>query len=168
MNAKKLVLPGVGHFQAAMQCLQSTGLTEALNVAVLEKQVPVLGICLGMQLMARKSEEGSVDGLGWFDAEVVKMRAKNWAKYKIPHTGWNGLRHKRKAALTDGITEGSEFYFLHSYQWQTRCEGDVLSETEYESMFPSVVGKDNIFGVQFHPEKSHTVGEKLLRNFVEL
>lgn len=167
-SADKLILPGVGHFQKAMENLRQLGLIEALNEAVHSRQIPILGICLGMQLMTRRSEEGDVSGLGWFDAEVVKFRVHDKVKYKVPHMGWNQTLVKNESLLTEGLPELSEFYFVHSYHVKADDPEDILSVTEYEYRFPSAIGKGHIFGVQYHPEKSHDVGEALLRNFVEI
>jgi len=164
----KIILPGVGHFATAMSRLRSLNLVEALSEAVLVKQKPVLGICLGMEVMARRSEEGEGEGLGWFEAAIVKLDISDKLKYKIPHIGWNQIQIRKKSALMNNIPECSEFYFLHSYRMELFESQDLLNETEYESVYPSAVEKDNIFGVQYHPEKSHDVGVQLLRNFVEL
>jgi glutamine amidotransferase len=164
----KIILPGVGHFATAMSRLRSLNLVEALSEAVLVKQKPVLGICLGMEVMARRSEEGEGEGLGWFEAAIVKLDISDRLKYKIPHIGWNQIQIRKKSALMNNIPECSEFYFLHSYHLELAEPQDLLNETAYESVYPSAVEKGNIFGVQYHPEKSHDVGVQLLRNFVEL
>jgi glutamine amidotransferase len=168
LNAKKIVLPGVGHFAKAMSNLKEMNLLNALNEAVLTKKTPILGICLGMELMAKKSEEGNVAGLGWINAEIVRFDVSNNLKYKIPHMGWNKINIKKNSPLMSGITESSEFYFAHSYHIKTFDESDVLNESEYDYAFVSAIAKDNIFGVQYHPEKSHDAGFQLLKNFVEL
>ncbi|HEX4877933.1 MAG TPA: imidazole glycerol phosphate synthase subunit HisH [Chitinophagaceae bacterium] len=168
-RAAKLILPGVGHFGKAMQNLEQTGLIEVLHEAVLVKKTPVLGICLGMQLMASFSEEGDARGLGWFDARVERFRITNTDLYKVPHMGWNTLTHEKPASpLLQGITTADEFYFVHSYHITTNIAEDALTKTPYEYLFVSSIEKANIFGVQFHPEKSHTAGEKMLRNFLNL
>ena len=182
LNASKLILPGVGHFGKAMENLRSMNLIAALNEAVLIKKTPILGICLGMQLMAKSSEEGtenrelraesrdlfSVKGLGWFDAEVVKFRVHDTLRYKVPHTGWNSISIEKESPLMNGIPVNSEFYFVHSYYMKANDASDVLNYTDYESKFASAVSKENIFGFQYHPEKSHDVGLLLLKNFLEL
>lgn len=168
MNSDKIVLPGVGHFGRAMASLKEMNLIDALREAVLVKQKPVLGICLGMELMAKTSEEGNLEGLGWFDAETIKFRISNKLKYKIPHIGWNQIHIQKQSALMKGIPELAEFYFVHSYYLKLTDRSDVLNETEYEFTYPSAIEKDNIFGVQYHPEKSHDVGAQLLKNFIEL
>ena len=167
-NSQKIILPGVGHFQKAMSNLRELNLIEVLNEAALQQQKPILGICLGMQLMTRHSAEGNCAGLGWFDAELVKFRAFDVLKYKIPHMGWNQISIQKKSALMTDIPDLSEFYFVHSYHLSVADAADILNETEYEERFPSAIEKNNLFGVQYHPEKSHDVGVQLLRNFVNL
>lgn len=166
--ADKLILPGVGHFGKGMSNLHELGLIANLNAAVLEKKIPVLGICLGMQLMARQSEEGNIKGLGWFDADVVKFQVHDNLAYKVPHMGWNQILKAKESSLMKDVPDLSEFYFLHSYYLQCNHPADILNETEYESKFTSAVEKGNIFGVQYHPEKSHDIGEQVLRNFCNL
>ena len=167
-KAHKIILPGVGHFGKAMIKLEELGLISILKKEVIENKKPILGICLGMQLMARWSEEGNANGLGWIDAEVVKFKVNDVLKYKVPHTGWNQIKLKKESPLMQNIPDLSEFYFVHSYHFKTNDRTVVLNETDYEYSFVSAVEKDNIFGVQYHPEKSHDVGETLLKNFVQL
>jgi len=167
-SADKLILPGVGHFQQAMENLGKLNLFEALNEAVLARKRPILGICLGMQLMASHSEEGDARGLGWVEGDVVKIRAKDPLKFKVPHVGWNQIAISKESALMKGIPELSEFYFVHGYYLKHAAADEILNETEYEEKFTSAIEKDNIFGVQYHPEKSHDVGETLLKNFVTI
>lgn len=167
-DSDKLILPGVGHFGKAMSNLKELNLLDILNEAVLVKKKPLLGICLGMQLLAKKSEEGDAEGLGWFDAEVVKFQVSDKLKYKIPHMGWNQIYLKNKSALMKNIPELSEFYFVHSYHLKANDQSDLLNETEYDYIFASAIEKDNIFGVQYHPEKSHDAGAQLIKNFIEL
>lgn len=168
LKASKIILPGVGHFQKAMSNLKSSRLYEVLNEAALEKKIPILGICLGMQLMAKHSEEGNAVGFGWFEANVVRFRVSDTLRYKVPHIGWNSIQTTKSSALLKDIPENSEFYFVHSYHIVTEHENEILSLTEYDYSFVSALEKDNIFGVQFHPEKSHDVGELLLKNFISL
>jgi len=168
LKADKIILPGVGHFGKAMNNLKGLNLLNALNEAVLVKNTPILGICLGMQLMANKSEEGYVDGLKWVDGEVVKFRVTDHLKFKVPHMGWNQIEKIKKSKLLTGIDDQSEFYFVHSYHLLNNDQKDILAQTEYCYNFTSAIEKNNIFGVQFHPEKSHGTGEKLLKNFIEL
>lgn len=168
LGASKLFLPGVGHFSKAIQNLKSLHLYDALNEAVLVKKTPILGICLGLQLMAKHSEEGDVEGFGWFDAKVVHFKIQNQLKYKVPHMGWNSVRILKQSALVEDIPESQEFYFVHSYHIKSNNQEDVLATTEYEYPFVAALQKDNLYGVQFHPEKSHDIGEKMLANFLKL
>ena len=167
-NADKIILPGVGHFKKAMDNLKNGGLIEVLNENVLEKNKPILGICLGMQLMAKHSQEGSCSGLGWFDTEVEKINVSNTLRFKVPHTGWNSLEHISENLLMRNIQINSEFYFVHSYYIKTLNKNEILSRTKYETPFVSGIYRDNIFGVQFHPEKSHNSGDLLFKNFINL
>ena len=163
----KLILPGVGHFAAAVKELKDRRLWEFLNNSVLLHQKPILGICLGMQLMARYSAEGDAEGLGWFDADVVRFRISDKLHFKVPHMGWNTVEVKKKDPLFDNVDLNQGFYFVHSYHFQCNDLSDILNETLYEYPFVSAVQKGNITGVQYHPEKSHDEGEQLLRNFVK-
>lgn len=166
--ADKLILPGVGHFSNAMDNLKELGLIEILNKKVLEDRVPILGICLGMQLMAAKSEEGNYKGLGWFDAEVVKFNINDKLKYKIPQVGWNQIAIEKESKLMNSIPNLSEFYFVHSYHVKCNDKSDIVNTTDYENKFTSAIEKSNIYGVQYHPEKSHDVGIQMITNFIEL
>lgn len=166
--AAKLVLPGVGHFLQAMENLKRLRLIEPLNEAVLIKRIPVLGICLGLQLMARHSQEGDVDGLGWIEGEVVRFRPSDTLKFKVPHVGWNQVSIRKESALMKGIPNSSEFYFVHSYHFMADAAEDILNEAVYEHTFTAAIERDNVFGVQYHPEKSHDIGERLLGNFANL
>lgn len=168
INADKIILPGVGHFGTAMSRLAELDLLDALNEVVLSKRRPVLGICLGMELMARSSEEGNAVGLGWLEAQTVRFDIPNDSRYKIPHMGWNQVRVRKASGLMEGIEEGSEFYFAHSYHLKLSDPSDLLTETTYATDFPSAIEKGNIFGVQFHPEKSHDAGVRLLKNFADM
>jgi glutamine amidotransferase len=167
-SADKIILPGVGHFGKAMQHLQELDLIDILNKEVLVNKKPILGICLGMQLMAKQSEEGHAKGLGWIEANVVKFKIKDTLKYKIPHTGWNQISVLKQSLLMRNIPSLSEFYFVHAYHLELQNKADALNESEYEYNFISAVQKDAIYGVQYHPEKSHDVGEQLLKNFIDL
>ncbi len=163
-----LILPGVGHFANGVKKLKQTGIWELLNHKVLKEKTPILGICLGMQLMAKHSEEGNVEGLGWFDAEVVKFKIKNKLKHKVPHMGWNNVVIKKQSPLFNSVPEESMFYFVHSYHIKCNDKKDILTSTEYEYYFTSAIMKGNIYGTQFHPEKSHDWGEEVFRNFVNV
>jgi glutamine amidotransferase len=167
LQADKLLLPGVGHFGKAMEHLATLGLLPALHEAVKVRRTPILGICLGMQLFARWSEEGDAEGLGWIDAEVVRFAIDD-TRLKVPQMGWNTVRGSRGSPLLDGVTEQTEFYFVHAYHLVCRDRNDVLGETDYGYPFASAVEHANLSGVQFHPEKSHEAGEALLRNFLYL
>lgn len=167
-ESDKIILPGVGHFGKAMANLKELNLLDTLNEAVLVKKKPILGICLGMQLLAKHSEEGDSEGLGWFEAEVVKFDVSDKLKYKIPHMGWNQVSIKKTSSLMKNIPEMSEFYFVHSYHIKKEKHDETLNETDFEYTFTSAIEKENIFGVQYHPEKSHDAGAQLLKNFIEL
>ena len=147
-TADKLVLPGVGHFAQAILNLKSSGLFDPLNEKVLISYTPILGICLGMQLMARHSEEGNCDGFGWVNAEVKKFRVKKIVNFKVPHVGWTQIEIKKPSKLMQGIKNFSEFYFVHSYLCKCMDDADVLNITEYELPFVSAFKKQNIYGVK--------------------
>ncbi len=167
-TADKIILPGVGHFGKAMQNLRNLNLKDVLDETVLVQKRPILGICLGMQLMAKHSEEGNSTGLSWFNADVIRFNVSDTLKYKVPHTGWNQVSIKKESMLMKKIPDLSEFYFVHSYHFKCHHLPDVLNVTEFDYPFVSAVEKENIFGVQYHPEKSHEAGAQLLKNFVEL
>ena len=168
IKADKIILVGVGHFAKAMKNIKELNLLDTLNEVAIIKKKPVLGICLGMQLMANDSEEGNSEGLGWLDANVRKMQVDDTLRFKIPHTGWNKITQSKKSHLMKGIPESSEFYFVHSYHLMSNETSNILNETEYYFKFTSAIEKNNIFGVQYHPEKSHDIGEVLLKNFISL
>ena len=168
LSAERLILPGVGHFAKAMGNLRSRGLIEALNEAVLKQKIPILGICLGMQLMAQYSTEGDEEGLGWFDGSVVRFDVQDQLLYKVPHMGWNQAQQEKPSALLNDIEQHSEFYFLHSFHYVTKTLDEILMSTSYSYSFASAIEKDNIYGFQFHPEKSHDVGLHLLKNFASI
>lgn len=166
--AEKLILPGVGAFDRGMQNLRERGLIEVLSEKALDDRVPVLGLCLGMQLLTRGSEEGSEAGLGWLDADTVRFRfSANGDNLKVPHMGWNEVGVRRPHYLLgDGDAE-RRYYFAHSFHVVCSDPELVVAETKYGYSFPSIVARDNIVGAQFHPEKSHRYGMALLRNFLE-
>jgi len=168
-NASKIVLPGVGAFKDGMKSLEELGLIDILTEEIIKNKKPFLGICLGMQLIAKTSyENGQTDGLGWIDAEVVKFDfIASDKKLKIPHVGWNNVHYKNDNKLFEHIPNNSDFYFVHSYHFKTQ-ENIITSATDYGFDFVSSVNKDNIYAFQFHPEKSQTVGLKLIENFVNL
>lgn len=166
VNATKIILPGVGSFDTGMKNLREEGWIDKLSARVLTDKVPTLGICLGMQLMGKHSEEGKLDGLGWIDAETKHFQFQD-KSFKVPHMGWNDcIEQKKSKLLYDGVTE-RRFYFVHSYYVTMGSESDILFKTRYGFEFTSAFEKDNIIGVQFHPEKSHKFGLSLLKNFAE-
>jgi glutamine amidotransferase len=168
LSATKLILPGVGHFKSAMDNLKSYDLIDTLNIAVLEQKKPILGICLGMQLMTTYSEEGNLKGLSWIDGTIKKFDFEDKANFKRPHMGWNQTKHHKQSALLKDINENSEYYFVHSFYMVSNDSADVLCSTKYELEFTSAFEKNNIFGVQFHPEKSHSSGKQMIKNFIQL
>jgi glutamine amidotransferase len=168
-GADQVILPGVGAFDQAMNELDASGLRRALDLCVLERKKPVLGICVGMQLLARSSEEGQAKGLGWIDAEVKRFdRAVAGPGTQLPHMGWNTVEPTGAGPLLEGVEATAGFYFLHSYYFSCRDPADVLATTDYGVPFASAVRRQNVHGVQFHPEKSHQNGVRLLRNFAGL
>lgn len=164
-NASKLILPGVGSFDYGMQNLNASGHRALLEQKVVQDKVPVLGICLGMQLMTRGSEEGTEAGLGWVDAQTVKVKVEK--PLRVPHMGWNLVQPAKDSSLTHGFSETFKYYFVHSYKVKCNNPDDVLLRTTHGAPFDSGFHKDNIYGVQFHPEKSHRFGLHLLKNFAE-
>ena len=166
-NADKIIIPGVGHFGNGVKKIKEFQLWDVLNEHVLVKKKPVLGICLGMQLMAKYSEEGNQCGFGWIDGDVKLFKSDN-LRFKVPQMGWNLISQKKHSLLLKDINDKSEFYFVHSYYLNCKNKIDELAETDYIKKFTSAIEKDNIFGTQFHPEKSHKSGEKLLNNFIKI
>ena len=166
-NAERIVLPGVGAFDWAMTRLNESGLRDALDTMVLRQRVLVLGVCVGMQMMARQSEEGKMAGLGWIDAEVVRFDPAKIRDMPLPHMGWNDVQPVAADGLFQGI-EAPRYYFLHSFCIVPRLPDDVLATAEYGTDFVAAVRNGNVFGTQFHPEKSHQWGIDLLRNFADV
>lgn len=167
-NAEKLILPGVGSFDTAINNLRELNLIDVLNKKVLEDQVPILGICLGMQLMTSGSEEGTEKGFGWVDARTVKFDlTKTDRKFHVPHMGWNNTLLKKDSPIFEEMYEDPRFYFVHSYYVRCNNTSAVLTSTDYSLEFHSAFEQNNIIGVQFHPEKSHKYGMKLLANFAK-
>jgi glutamine amidotransferase len=164
--AEKIILPGVGAFDYAMHRLNASGMREKLDELVLGKKVPVLGICVGMQMMGNKSDEGVMEGLKWINADILKFD-ESLIKHrtKLPHMGWNDVIKVQNNILFVELDEQAIFYFLHSYYFKCNNHEDVIATTEYGISFTSAVNVNNIFGIQFHPEKSHRYGELLLSNF---
>jgi glutamine amidotransferase len=167
--ADKIILPGIGHFGKGMQNLKALSLIDVLHEEVIVDKKPILGICLGMQLMGLGSQEAPEEnGLGWLDTEVVRFHERDPQHFKVPHIGWNQLTIRKESALTQNISSSAEFYFSHSYHLADINSCIVLSETDYGYPFVSAVVQDNIFGVQFHPEKSHDQGIRIFKNFLNL
>lgn len=167
-RASRIILPGVGAFDWAMTRLQESGLREALDEEVLGAKKPVLGICVGMQMMARSSEEGVLPGLGWIDATVVRFDTSLLqGKTHLPHMGWNNAKPSSSDTLFFGL-DAPEYYFLHSYFMKPDREENILATSSYGVTFTSAARSGNVYGTQFHPEKSHQWGVQLLKNFAEL
>ncbi len=166
-TAERIVLPGVGAFADCMSGLTALpGMVDALTDAVIKRGVPFLGICVGMQLMARVGREfGDHAGLGWIDGEVVRMTPAD-RTLKIPQIGWNELQVARPHPLFDGIADGAHAYFVHSFVFAATRDGDVIARTDYGGPVTAAIGRDNLAGVQFHPEKSQAMGLRLLGNFL--
>ena len=169
LKSDKIILSGVGHFKQAMNNLRKSKLIDTLNQAALVQKKPILGICLGMQLMGIKSEEGGdIEGLSWINANVKRIKVSDTIKYKVPHMGWNEINIRKESILMNGVDDKSEFYFAHSYYMDVHESDLILNETEYFSRFVSAIESQNIFGVQYHPEKSHEAGDIILSNYVNM
>jgi imidazole glycerol-phosphate synthase subunit HisH len=166
-EATKIILPGVGAFDTGMRNLAELDLIDVLNRKVIIEKTPVLGICLGMQLLSKGSEEGSLKGLSWIDGITERFRFSDTIEYKIPHMGWNFIREHKPSRLFENMYSDPRFYFVHSYFFRANDREDILTSTTYEIEFTSAVERGNILGVQFHPEKSHKFGMRLLKNFVD-
>lgn len=167
-DAQKLILPGVGHFDYAMSQLNKSGMRAKLDELVLEKKIPVIGICVGMQMMGNKSDEGNLEGLKWIDANIKKFdESKINQRTKLPHMGWNDVKPV-KHKLFEGLEEEAVFYFLHSFYFECNNQQDILAVSDYGISFTSAANHGNVYGIQFHPEKSHHYGEQLLHNFAKL
>tara|TARA_B100000674_G_scaffold306918_1_gene255013 strand:+ start:1594 stop:2208 length:615 start_codon:yes stop_codon:yes gene_type:complete len=167
-SVDKIILPGVGHFAQAMENLKIKEFIEPLHKFVITDKKPILGICLGMQLMTSYSEEGNSEGLGWIEGEVKHFNVSNNLRYKVPHMGWNKVQISKSSKLFENIKTESEFYFVHSYYFKSDHLDNNLNITNYESDFVSAFEKDNIYGVQYHPEKSFEAGTQLFKNFIAL
>lgn len=168
-DASRVILPGVGHFDHAMRRLEESGLRPALDDLVLRRRIPVLGVCVGMQMLAEGSDEGELPGLGWIAGRVRSFSARESARgLPLPHMGWNDVRPAAGRALFDQLAEDARFYFLHSYFFECARGEDAAAVASYGGEFPCAVSAGNVHGVQFHPEKSHHFGTRLLRNFAEL
>jgi len=169
VGAEKLFLPGVGAFDETMLLLEHSGFKKVLDKEVLINQVPIIGICIGMQVLANSSEEGKLPGLGYIKGRVKRLN-ESALKLKpcLPHMGWNTIFKKQDSQLLEDIDTEIGFYFLHSFYFECDNESDIIATTEYGEIFASAVNYKNIYGIQFHPEKSHKNGETLLKNFANL
>ncbi len=168
-NTTKLILPGVGAFDYAMELLNASGMRHDIEKLVFEKKVPILGVCVGMQILADSSEEGKRSGLGWIRGDIKSIKREcGSSELLMPHMGWNDVSIKDKHKLFIGFPNGYRFYFLHSYYFDPINENAVVATTKYGLDFCCAVQSENIYGVQFHPEKSHHYGTTLLKNFAEL
>lgn len=168
-RAKRIVLPGVGSFGWAMTKLNESGMREQLDIRVMEDHIPVIGVCVGMQMMAKRSDEGHSEGLGWLNAEVKRFDESSFTQEThVPHMGWNDVKPVVKHPLFAGLEEEARFYFLHSYCFSGEDTSLILAQTDYNGLYTSSAYRENIYGVQFHPEKSHHWGVRLLKNFAEM
>jgi imidazole glycerol-phosphate synthase subunit HisH len=167
-QAEKILLPGVGSFDTAMKRIHESGLYQELNRLVIEKKIPVLGICLGMQLLMEKSEEGLLPGFGWIEGGAYNFKGRIKYTFKVPHMGWNDVLICNKNQLTEGFADETRFYFVHSYFVRVENESYSLMKCNYGLDFDAAVCKENIYGAQFHPEKSHKFGMQLFKNFAEI
>jgi glutamine amidotransferase len=168
-DATRIILPGVGSFDHAMELLEESGMREKLDDMVRSHKIPILGVCVGMQILASSSEEGKASGLSWIKGRVRKLQAEDaGAPLRLPHMGWNDIRPLGSSRLFAGLEQDARFYFLHSYYFE--CEGQeaALATVDYGAQFACAVGSQNVYGVQFHPEKSHHYGARLLKNFSEV
>jgi glutamine amidotransferase len=168
-DAQKIILPGVGHFDHAMSELIKSGMREKLDELIMVKKVPVIGICVGMQMMGNSSDEGKLEGLKWIDASIKKFdESKIQQVTRLPHMGWNDVHLVISNPLFAGLEKDALFYFLHSYYFECNDTADILATSEYGGQFTCAVHHENVYGIQFHPEKSHHYGEMLLHNFAKL
>ena len=169
VNVEKLILPGVGHFDYAMEKLNNSGMRDKLDDLVLHQNIPVIGICVGMQMMANHSDEGSMEGLKWIDASVKKFdETKIQQVTRLPHMGWNDVNPVKDIPLFEGLEKDALFYFLHTYYFECNNPEDVMAVSDYGIKFASAAHYENKYGIQFHPEKSHNYGETLLHNFAKI
>ncbi len=164
-KAEKIILPGVGSFDHAMKLLNKSGMREILERKVLDQKIPILGICVGMQILGLSSEEGSSNGLGFIDGEVKKFPSSDLNNLPLPHMGWNNINFDKNIDIFYEVKRNPYFYFLHSYYFECKKADNIISYADYGKEFVCAVKKGNVYGVQFHPEKSHENGIKVLRNF---
>lgn len=168
LGASKIILPGIGAFDHGMDALSRRNLVEPLRKRVLEDRVPILGVCLGAQLLGKGSAEGQREGLGFVDARCVRFEPDKEARIKVPHMGWNHLEARRESPLLGQLDAHARFYFVHSYHIVCADPADVLATATYGKPFTAMIQRQNIYGAQFHPEKSHRFGMRLLQNFLEI
>jgi glutamine amidotransferase len=166
-NANKIILAGVGSFDSGMNAIHNGGWYSVLQEIFTAGNVPILGICLGMQLMCRQSDEGELKGLNWFDADVKKLESNSFLKIKIPHMGWNDIFIKKESSLFTNMDEYQRFYFVHSYHVVCNDQNDVIATTYYGQNITAVINKKKLYGTQFHPEKSHKYGFNLIKSFLD-
>lgn len=164
-SASHIILPGVGSFDIALKTIEQRGLRDVLARCVMKNGIPTLGVCLGMQLLGGSSDEGKLPGFGWMKGRTVKLSR---CEFKVPHIGWNAVRWDGSDCLSESIEQGSRFYFVHSYHYESDNEDDVLAHVDYGGRIAAVIRQGNIIGTQFHPEKSRVAGLQLLRNFIRM
>ena len=164
-KASRLLLPGVGAFDMAMKNIKSLGFFEVLDKKVTIEKTPILGICLGMQLLTNGSEEGNETGFGWINADTIRF---NSSSKKVPHMGWNSIKIEKKTPIFEPVNKERRFYFVHSYYVQCKNQENILATTEYGDNFASMIHHENLYGVQFHPEKSHKYGMEILNQFAKI
>ena len=167
-NSEKIILPGVGAFDTAIKRIDELGLRDVIKEAALIKKTPLLGICLGMQLLMDDSKEGNLEGLGLINGNTLNFKNNVDSSLKIPHMGWNNVTISKKCRLTEGFTEDFRFYFVHSYYVKVKNLEDSMLKCDYGISFDAAICRDNIFGAQFHPEKSHKFGMQFLKNFASI
>lgn len=167
IKASKIILPGVGSYDNGMSKLQQAELIQSLNQRILSDKIPVLGVCLGVQLFCSESQEGTMKGLNWINARVVRFDIEKLGNLKVPHMGWTDVQVQKDSLLFRDMYENPRFYFVHSFHLQCNDEEDILTSSTYGYNFVSAVEKENIIGVQFHPEKSHKFGLRLYENFIK-
>ena len=165
LNSDKIILPGIGAFDHCMNQFNASGLRPLVTKRVTEDKTPLLGICVGLQMLMESSEEGVEEGLGWIKGKTVKFQKERMGNLKIPHMGWTDVDQAKPSPLTSDLNDGPRFYFVHSYHVKPDSPDDNLLTAEYGYRFTAAVQRDNIYGVQFHPEKSHKYGMKILGNF---
>lgn len=168
-KATRIILPGVGAFDHAMQRLNDSGMREKLEEKVIKEKLPVIGICVGMQMLANRSDEGKEAGLGWIEGTVRKFDVSKIPYHtRLPHMGWNDVTPIKQSRLFEGLEKNARFYFLHSFYFECAHSEDTMAVADYGGEFSCVVGRNNVYGVQCHPEKSHKFGIQLLKNFANL